>query len=367
MSADAKHLKEPFSLREDEVDEFVTHYFPKCSKVLFVGNIGFSPDVLYFPNLMRNMLNIDFRFMEETRPSVPEPINSMATTRQSQLSSMLATRVSFAKVEILAKDDGAAVAGRRACAQVDNWLQEADYSDIIIDATGLSRGTCFPIAKHLHQYATAKGKCVHLLIADGSMPGNVVRPISNDRADWMHGFQGEAELDESADALKLWVVQLTEDRGNSLRVLYKELNANLKPPPEEVCPIVPFPADTPRRGDDLVFELRNYWADEWAETPLSFIYAHESDPTDVYRSIVRLHNGRKEALAGLNMPSMTILSPIGRRLPGVGLLLAALEYDLPMFYLETVGYELLSSLPPANEGPPKHRWHFRLNKNASGT
>lgn len=34
----------------------------------------------------------------------------------------------------------------------------------------------------------------------------------------------------------------------------------------------------------------------------------------------------------------------------------------PMFYLETVGYELLGELPAVQAGTPVHRWHFRIDK-----
>lgn len=346
---------EPSFLSGNDVNEFINHYFVSAGPTLFIGNIGFGPDVLHFPLMLAKCANIDFRFMLEQRPGVPSPIVVMAKARQAELTQILGESMDVALVPIIA-GDGAAIAGRSACWQVHQWLQAKTYTDIIIDATGMSRGTCFPIAKQLRESSVHTGARIHLLIADGGVPIESVRSVSSDRADWMHGFHGYVEMDETAKALKLWVVQLAEKHGVSMQTLFKELGT-----PDEVCPIIPFPSENPRRGDDLLFELRSYWLEEWGETPLSLIHAHESDPMDVYRSIVRLHGTRQEALDGAGLASLTILSPIGRRLPGIGMLLAALDYDLPMFYLETVGYELQGDLPEPTQGIPLHRWHFRLD------
>lgn len=347
---------EPCFLSGVDVAKFIEHYFPSAGPTLFIGNIGFGPDVLYFPKLLRCGGNVDYRFMVERRPSVPEVVDAMAHARQAELEQILGEAMQVAQVSIIA-DDGATVAGRNACAQVSQWLQAKTYTNIIVDATGMSRGTCFPVTKQLQQWSAQSGARIHLLIADSAGPLGTIRSVSSDRADWMHGFHGTVEIDDYAKALRLWVVQLAENHGPSMQVLFKELGT-----PEEVCPIIPFPSANPRRGDDLLFELRSFWLEEWGETPLSLIHAHESDPMDVYQSIVRLHRARLEALEGAGLPSLTILSPIGRRLPGIGMLLAALEFDLPMFYLETVGYELQGDLPAPTQGTPMHRWHFRLDR-----
>ncbi|KVN85997.1 hypothetical protein WL51_30540 [Burkholderia ubonensis] len=175
----------------------------------------------------------------------------------------------------------------------------------------------------------------------------------------MHGFAAQSEMDDFAKALRLWVVQLTENAGVALKAMFKQLDT-----PDEVCPVLPFPSANPRRSDQLLFELREHWQVEWGETPLSFIHAHESDPMDVFRSISRLHEARREALGGPGLQSITILSPAGRRLPGIGMLLAALTHDLPILYLETVSYDVVGDLDLATQDIPTHRWHFRVDEHS---
>jgi hypothetical protein len=280
----------------------------------------------------------------------------LATARAKQLRELAACPVQFVDVAILA-EDGAPVGGRNACMQVHQWLNVKTYTDVVVDATGMSRCTAFPIVKLLYQLSQRTPIRVHLLVADSNQTFSNVESVSNDRGAWMHGFPAATETDDYTKALKMWVVQLSEKAGASLQTMFRELDS-----PEEVCPVLPFPAVNPRRADELLFEHREYWQREWFESPLNFIRAHESNPMDVYYSIVRLHTTRVEALNGSGLMSQTVLSPVGRRLPGIGMLLAALTFDLPIFYLETVGYDVHREFVLGVRGVPIHRWHFRVDK-----
>jgi hypothetical protein len=345
-------------LSGDDVNEFILDHFPSAGPTLLLGNVGFSPDVLYFPSLVRDMQHVDLRFFHEQRPGVPQAIAQLAAERKAQLRAMVGSRFDLGEIAILA-DDGAPVGGRNACAHVHALLGAKAYTDVIVDATGMSRGTAFPVVKQLQHVSRQRPLRVHLLVSESDRPPRPIRSVSNDCADWMHGFHAASETDEFATALRLWVVQLAERSSAALQTMFKELDT-----PDEVCPVLPFPSTNPRRADELLFELREYWQGEWAETPLSFIHAHESDPMDVFRTISRLHVARREALEGTGRPSLTILSPVGRRLPGIGMLLAALAYDLPIFYLETVGYHVTGHLDPAGQDVPHHRWHFRVDEHS---
>jgi hypothetical protein len=340
----------------DEVDEFISDYFLSAGPTLLIGNVGFSSDVLYFPSKIGPLPQVDVRFLSEVRPDVPEAIIQLAAQRGNAIQVIAANPVEICDIAILA-DDGAPVGGRNACAQVHAWMMRKTYTDVVVDATGMSRGTAFPIVKQLYQISQQQQLCVHLLFAESESQSVQLRSVSNDRADWMHGFPAASETDEFVNALKLWVVQLSENSGASLQAMFKQLET-----PDEVCPVLPFPSTDPRRADQLLFELREHWREEWVETPMSFIRAHESDPIDVYRSISRLHEARSEALLGSGVPAVTILSPVGRRLPGIGMLLAALSYDLPILYMETIGYDLHGDLSPTNPSVPTYRWHFRVDQ-----
>lgn len=340
----------------DDVVEYVGSYFQGTRRTLFIGNVGFSPDSAFCSRLLVSCKSVDFRFLVERRPDVPREVSSLAELRENEMRALLGERLEVEPVLICA-EDGAPVGGRNACKQAHAWVTAADYSDVVLDVTGMSRGTFFPVARQLVEHGRARGLRVHLLVAESESPASGrIESVSGDRPDWIHGFQGQVETDAMASALRLWVVQLKLDSSPVLNRLFTSLNT-----PGEVCPIVPFPSRDPRTGDRLLHALRERWMDDWGESPLSLIYADESDPTDVYRSIRDLHTARQESLEGADVGSVTILSPLGRRLPSIGMFLAAEEYDLPVYYLETVGYAVRGSVVWAARERPDNIWCFRFH------
>jgi hypothetical protein len=344
------------ALYGDEVVRFLDASFRANARTLVIGTVGFAAESLFFPSRLAGLPNADFRFFSEVRPDVPQEISSRGLEHEQRLRQVVGANLQVVPLSVCAPD-GAPVAGRVACRHAAEWLSLAPYSDVVIDGTGMSRGTCFPVTKLLVELGRQRGFRVHLLLAgsdESSTSG--VSSISSDRGDWVHGFQEQTDTDQFAGALKLWVVQLHEDSSQILERLFSSLQS-----PEEVCPIVPFPSRDPRRGDRLLMETRSLWQGDWGETPLSLIYADDKDPTDVFRTITELHEARVAALAGAGTRSVTILSPLGGRLTSVGMLLAALEYRLPMYYLETVGYRV--SVPSAlkkSSAVPGRLWCFRF-------
>ncbi len=82
---------------------------------------------------------------------------------------------------------------------------------------------------------------------------------------------------------------------------------------------------------------------------------------DVFRTISRLHQVRERVFGQDGRKTVSILSPSGWRVGSVGMLLAAIEHDLPMLYVETVGYSSSSAIPQVVEAPePDVAWHLWL-------
>lgn len=324
-------------------------------KVLFVGTVGIDANSLYFPMLLADSPNVEFRFIIEQRPNVSTSLIELGNQHRVFLESKIDKRQRFFNDVRIIAEDGATVAGRNAVRATEPWLQ-AGMTDIVIDATGMSRGTCFPIVRQACQIGIESGANVHLLVASSERRTMELRTESNDRADWMHGFQGEMGTDQMSDALKLWVPQLTEGAGNQMNAIFSELM-----PTAEVCPIIPFPSSNPRRGDELLFEYSDALNGRWDSSPLNLIYAHESDPLDVFRSITHMSVARSHVFAGHQEKAVTILSPAGWRIGSLGMLLAAIDLGLPVLYVETIGYNSASQVPTSVSIPnPDHTWHIWL-------
>lgn len=84
------------------------------------------------------------------------------------------------------------------------------------------------------------------------------------------------------------------------------------------------------------------------------IYASENDPLDIYRTVVRLNNQRNEVftLDG----SLVILSPVGSKAVAIGSLMAALECDLSIRYLEAENFTVKEQPPPPASTSIVHVW-----------
>ncbi len=341
----------------DDALEFVKARLFHSKKVLFMGTVGIDANSLYYPLILAGSASIEYKFLIEKRPVVSKSLEDLGKSHQDVLRRKLGSSVEFNQVQIIADDD-ATVAGRNAVRIVSEWLKQSGYSDIVIDTTGMSRGTCFPIVKQAVEVGLKYDVDVHLLIAsDNNKRAFDLISESNDRADWMHGFQGEMGRDSIDDALKLWVPQLSEGKVQATTIMYTKLS-----PVDEVCPIIPFPSQNPRRGDNILFEYEDALIEEWGSGLLNIIYAHESNPLDVYRSISTLHKIRQEVFSETGETPVTILSPAGWRIGSLGMLLAAIDLELPILYVETIGYTTGSIVPSEIILPtrPNHIWHIWL-------
>ncbi len=340
----------------DDVDEFVVCHLKNARKVLFIGTVGIEPSSLYFASILRDVSCVDFRFFVEQRADTGQVLQELGSRHRTWLEVNLpSANCTFHDVEVISKD-GATVAGRNAVTLASTWYG-ADYTDIVVDSSGMSRGICFPLLRQAIEIGERKGANVHLLVASSDDRTVELSSESNDRADWMYGFQGRMELDAMSEALSLWLPQLAQGSVAQLEVMHRHLTRS--GPISEVCPIIPFPSVDPRRGDELLFECRDVLREDVGNERLSVIYAHEGDPMDVFFSIVRMEIARRNVFKATKKEAVSVLSPSGWRLGSLGMVLAAIALDLPLLYVETIGYTTKSPLPPPAAIPIADRkWHI---------
>ncbi|OCW25090.1 hypothetical protein C9382_26765 [Pseudomonas aylmerensis] len=335
----------------EECHAFFNGYFTLPKKALFVGTLGFNDACLYFPRMICDLECFDFLFLIEKRPEVSPVLEQAAEQNRQELMKMLSRhKLSFESVLVIA-DDTASTAGRNAATTFDKWLANC-YTDVIVDATTMSRGVCFPLVKQAYESKTS----AHVVIADRIASPLKTTAMYTDSPQYMHGFQADMDTDKVKDAIKLWIPQLSENNHDSLERIFR------KERPDEVAPILPFPAVNPRRGDELMREFHDLILSDWDVNLLDIIYAHESDPTDVFETIKRIHCGREVALDGFQKtPPRTILSPSGSKMGSLGMLFAAIALDLPVVYSETMGYRCEQQIvPPVSTEMPDRMWHAWL-------
>ena len=70
-------------------------------------------------------------------------------------------------------------------------------------------------------------------------------------------FSGHIEAQTSVKWPRVWFPVLGEGQRERLRLIREFVN------PDEICPVIPFPARSPRRGDEIVAEHRGVLFDDF--------------------------------------------------------------------------------------------------------
>jgi hypothetical protein len=229
--------------------------------------------------------------------------------------------------------DNAVVGGRNVVNAIHNQTLKG-VTDVVVDISALSVGISFPAIRYFAVRLSEGEEKINLHVMVSHDPGldESITPISSDSPGFIHSFRGLWGLDQTAQAAKLWLPQLARGRRAILRHLFDFLN------PHETCPILPFPAINPRLGDELAEHFLEELDGSWAVDSRDIVYAAENDPLELYRTILSMDDRRKPVYDEVG-GSLMVLSPVGSKLMALGALLAALERNLPVAYLESVGYE----------------------------
>jgi hypothetical protein len=251
-------------------------------------------------------------------------------------------------VEVFAAD-GAVIGGR----QIVRLMPEvpSEITDVIIDFSGLSTGIAFPVSKLLFERCSLADRNLHLVAVDEPSVDQFIRSQPSDKASLVPFFTGDWGLDAVARAAKLWLPQLVEGGNGTVRKIQDVIH------PDDVCPILPFPAREPRRADRLIAQFEVEFESVWKIGAQNVIYSAESDPLDLYRNILRIDDLRTGVFRDVG-GSVTILSPLGTKVMALGALMGALERQLPVFYVEALGYSLSADAPEVGSEQPNivHVW-----------
>ena len=107
--------------------------------------------------------------------------------------------------------------------------------------------------------------------------------------------------------------------------------------PKDICPILPLSESDPRLADKLVDHYRDEFESSWMVDERNIVYADERNPLDLYRSILRIDDARRRVFADIR-GSMVVLSPVSSKASTIGALMAAIERNFPVVYVETSDY-----------------------------
>ncbi len=342
--------------RADKAKAFISDYFQDASRrVLLVAGAGFDPrSTIVAQRLVAAGAQVRALFLKENRPDPGADLVALATTNADHLAAGIADHVVL-PVEIFGVD-GAVVGGRNVVTALSRQAYDG-VTDVVVDTSALSVGTSFPIIRYLLERIEQRGtpSNLHVFVAHDPTVDRAITSTPSDSPGYVHGFKGGSTLHGSAAAAKLWLPQLATGRRGALARLHQFIG------PHDTCPILPFPASNPRLGDMLAEEYLDEFESGWSVDARDIVYADEDDPLDLYRTILRLHDLRRPVFEQVG-GSMLVLSPLGSKVMALGALMAALERDLPVAYIEAMGYSLAA--PRLQSGGAPNLVHIWLEGDA---
>lgn len=267
-------------------------------------------------------------FLREERPQPAPALVDRADAHERRLRELIPDS-SGSRVDIFAADN--AVVGGRAVVGMVHGLPLDGLTDIFVDLSAFSVGIGFPLVRHFLGVAERHGLNLHLVVTDEPETDDGIESTASEVADTVHGFKGGWGLDEYSRAARLWMPQLARGKRAVLERIHQRVE------PHAVCPILPFPSANPRLADELIEDYGEEFGNVWQVDARDIVYASERGPVDLYRTILRMDDARKRVFAEVG-GSQIVLSPVGSKALAVGALMAALERDFTIMYVEALGY-----------------------------
>ena len=338
------------SNRGDNVGAFIAKFFSQPGKhVQFVAGAGFDPRSTTICDLfVASGARVTGTLIQENRPNPVGALSTSASTNAAALTAAISD-VTMLSVDIFGID-GAVVGGRNAVAALGT-ASIPDVTDVAIDVSALSIGVSFPVVRFfVEQIESGQLKSnLHLFVTHDAALDDEIKAQPSDVPGYIHGFRGTSTLDLSSQSAKLWLPQLAQGRRSTLARLHDFVS------PHDTCPILPFPASDPRRGDILAEEYLVELESSWEVDTRNIVYADEGDPLDLYRTVLTMDDLRRPVFAEVG-GSMLVLSPAGSKIMALGALMAALERNLPVAYLEAWNYEYVPTVRDDSESSLVHIW-----------
>ncbi|MBX5012218.1 hypothetical protein HJB67_19980 [Rhizobium lentis] len=327
-----KHWENCITNFDEAVSHFIADYFADASRrVLLVAAAGFDPRSRRVAQMLADTLGnrLSAIFIREERPGASEALTEKADNNEAALKAIVPNCTVF-RIDVFA-DDGAPVGGSRVVSRLGQQPVADDVTDVILDLSALSIGIGFPAAKMLLEDCEAASRAFHLMIVSNPEMDDKIASVPSSRAGPVKGFSPPVEA-EGQGLAQVWIPQLAQGRALALTQIGASIGRCYK-----ICPLLPFPARNPRRADDLLSEFRTALVDEWEVDPRDVVYASERNPLDCYRTLSTLKTRFDRTMKGTYEPRM-VLSPVGSKVLAAGALMAAIEHDMAVQYLETESY-----------------------------
>ncbi len=332
MSPDSLRWRDYFLRDGDRFDEFWKPFLAERKRdVLFVLGHGFDSRMC---NGLERVLSLggegsrDVALISfhEGPESASQSYMDQRKANGERLEKLIQGRGKIGHRDIrMFSDDGRRVGSRSIAQEFSSSAEFRAYTDVVVDISALPRGLYMPLlAKFLALFdgepEEGEKRNLHVIVSHSPVTdGAIVEEGLEESASYLFGFAAAAlESESTSGQPKIWIPVLGKRQQAQLERIHTLIS------PDEICPLLPSPAQDPREGDSLMIEYRELLFDQLRVEPRNIIYAAEFNPFEVYRQLMRsiLHYDRAlKPLGGCKVA----LSAMSSKLASVGVLLAAYE------------------------------------------
>jgi len=306
-------------------------------RVTFVLGVGFDPRALVA--LKSLLTQVGDQVVRVVRLGLPSAEDDDLTRELTQANDRcLRDLVESGVVDVasIAYPEGveSRAAGLRMSREIQSSGVIGEQDLVVVDVSGLPSTVYFTVIGGLLKASDEQGlqRDIQVVVCENPELDQIILEEGVASPGPIRGFSQGLDPDDTG-VTRVWVPVLGEHQELYIRSIFDFLA------PNEVCPVLPFPARNPRRGDDLLLELRVLIFDSIEVEPRNFIYADERNPFDLYRGLCRLSDRYTQALAPLG--NVTVVTSVhGSKVLSVGALLAAYEKNLSVVSAGPTGYRI---------------------------
>jgi hypothetical protein len=310
--------------------------------LLFVAGAGFDPRATA---VLERLVEVAKRRVDGLLIALPEDatdlaVRPLAAANRTRIGELIALTGGELNEQPLPDFHDAGALGRLVSHEFQrSGLLEA-YGEVVLEVSALPRSVFFPLIRGVllraHLPSTDRRRWdgdLHVAVCENPQADESILEEGTSAMGPIGGFARSAAVGETPPVTRIWVPVLGERAVARVRRLHEELE------PSETCPVLPWPAADPRRGDRLLLEYRQLLFEDIALEPRNVIHAAERNPFDLYRTIGRLHDRYRESLSPLG-PVAMVLSSHSSKLLSLGVLLTAYEHELEVQHVSPGTYGL---------------------------
>lgn len=336
-----------------EFSTFWQNYQMKAKpNILFIMGIGFDPrtnlgiEAIYSYKAKEIKDTIVLRYFK-TKEELNDTPTPEVRAHLDRLTAFLSgNNYSVSKIEniILRSDDDKSTASINANNVIHSSNFFDNYTDVIIDISAMPRGVFIPlINKSLdivdqHNLNNENKKNLHVVVSENSKLDSLIHDNGTDEdASYIYGFRIK-EIDRTSEHKQVWIPILGENQ----TIQFDKIKSELQP--VEISPILSFPSENLRRGDNLIIEYQDRLLNDTNFEIKNIVYADESNPFQVYRLLnktIQRYNQSFELLTGCKI----IVSILSSKLLTVGAFMAVYEKrkegnNVGIMHLESMGHRM---------------------------